>query len=119
MRYHYEKPNIHIPSRSKVYRCHHPVYNKCTLYSVGNKGLAVIQQYYDKDTKKTWWAELDPWIVGDLYSQPGFFDYFNMHAGYCRDGIYPTVTVRQIMWALKMKPMKKQPWETSFDHCPI
>jgi len=27
----------------------------------------------------------------------------------------PTVTVRQIMWALKMKPIKKEKWETCFD----
>ena len=28
---------------------------------------------------------------------------------------YPTVTVRQIMWALKMKPIQKERWETVFD----
>ena len=26
-----------------------------------------------------------------------------------------TVTVRQIMWALRMKPLKKERWETVFD----
>ena len=31
------------------------------------------------------------------------------------DGLYPTVTVRQIMWALKMKPIQKERWETVFD----
>nr|DAP49012.1 MAG TPA: hypothetical protein [Caudoviricetes sp.] len=30
-------------------------------------------------------------------------------------GLYPTVTVRQIMWALKMKPIQKERWETVFD----
>lgn len=30
-------------------------------------------------------------------------------------GLYPTVTVRQMMWALKMKPMPKERWETVFD----
>lgn len=28
---------------------------------------------------------------------------------------YPTVTIRQIMWALKMKPIKRERWETVFD----
>lgn len=28
---------------------------------------------------------------------------------------YGTVTVRQIMWALKMKPIQKERWETVFD----
>lgn len=27
----------------------------------------------------------------------------------------PTVTIRQIMWALKMKPIKRERWETVFD----
>jgi hypothetical protein len=31
------------------------------------------------------------------------------------DGLYPTVTVRQIMWSLKMKPIPKEKWETVFD----
>ena len=31
------------------------------------------------------------------------------------DGLYPTVTIRQIMWALKMKPIQRQRWETCFD----
>ena len=35
--------------------------------------------------------------------------------GECTDGLYPTVTIRQIMWALKMKPIQRQRWETCFD----
>ena len=31
------------------------------------------------------------------------------------DDIYPTVTVRQLMWALKMKPIRRERWETCFD----
>ena len=30
-------------------------------------------------------------------------------------GLYPTVTIRQIMWALKIKPLKRERWETCFD----
>lgn len=50
------------------------------------------------------------------YLNRGFFD---RRAGTGTDGLYPTVTIRQIMWALKMKPLPKQPWETVFDHTPI
>ena len=32
-----------------------------------------------------------------------------------KDGLYPTVTVRKLMWALRMKPLKKERWETVFD----
>lgn len=98
-----------------TYNCNHPVYSKCTLFQIEDKGIAVIQQRYDQDTKRTWWGELDPWLTDDLYLHPGFKEFFNKRAGMVVDGLYPTVTVRQIMWALKMKPMPKERWETCFD----
>lgn len=84
-----------------------------------HKGLAVIQQRYNTKYKSTTWTELDPWLTDDIYTQQGFKAYFNKYAGEPKDGIYPTVTIRQVMWALKMKPIKRLPWETVFDKCPI
>lgn len=115
MRYHYEKPDVYLAIYGQVYICDHPVYNQCTLYKIGDKGLAVIQQRYDPKTKTTWWGEIDGWIVDDLYLHPRFGEFFNRRAGACTEGLYPTVTIRQIMWALKMKPIKKERWETCFD----
>lgn len=115
MRYHYEKPPIYLSMYGSTYHCDHPVYDKCTLYKMNNKGLAVIQQRYNETTKHTGWGEIDPWLTDDIYLHPGFADYFNTRAGESFDGIYPTVTIRQLMWALKMKPMPKQQWETCFD----
>ena len=115
MRYHYEKPSIYLSMYGDTYSCDHTVYNKCTLYQVNNRGLAVIQQRYDETTKCTWWSEIDPWLTDALYLHPNFSEYFNERAGEAIDGIYPTVTVRQIMWALKMKPLPKERWETCFD----
>ena len=88
MRYHYEMPDF--PS-------------------------AMIQQRYDPATKCTWWGEIDSWIADALYLHPNFVEYFDQRAGDCVNGLYPTVTVRQIMWALKMKPLKRERWETVFD----
>lgn len=51
----------------------------------------------------------------DLYLHPCFKGYFDMRSGMATNGLYPTVTIRQIMWALKMKPIKKERWETVFD----
>ena len=48
MRYHHEKPKIYNNIYGKVYICNHPVYDRCTLYQIGNKGLAVIQQRYNR-----------------------------------------------------------------------
>lgn len=115
MRYHYEKPEIYVSMYGTVYECNHPVYNRCTLYNIGSKGLAVIQQRFDTETKQTWWTELDPWLTDSLYLHPKFKEFFDNRAGPCMDGLYPTVTVRQIMWALKMKPIPRERWETVFD----
>lgn len=115
MRYHYKKPDIYLSMYGQVYICAHPVYSRCTLFKIGNRGLAVIQQRYDKNTKHTWWGEVDPWLTDNLYLHKGFKDYFNSRAKECTNELYPTVTIRQIMWALKIKPIPKQRWETVFD----
>ena len=110
MRYHYDKPTIYLSMYGKLHICEHPVYNSCTLFQIGDNGLSVIQQRFDEETKSTWWSELDPWLTDDLYLHSGFKEYFDLRAGECTDGLYPTVTIRQIMWALKMKPIPKQLW---------
>ena len=115
MRYHYEKPSVYLHMYGQTYKCNHDVYTECTLYLIGDKGLAVIQQRCDPDTKKTWWGVIDDWLVDDLYLHPRFKQFFDRSSGKCTDGVYPTVTIRQIMWDLKMKPIKREPWETYFD----
>lgn len=115
MRYHYKKPNLYSSIYGTTYYCDHPVYSKCTLFRIGEKGLAIIQQRYDKYTKNTWWEEIDPWLTDMLYLHPGFKEYFENRSGKCKDGLYPTVTIRQIMWALKIKPISRERWETCFD----
>lgn len=115
MRYHYKKPSIYLSTYGITHACNHPVYDKCTLYLLEDKGLAVIQQRFDADLKSTWWGEIDPWLTDDLYLHPKFKEFFDKRAEEGTDGIYPTVTIRQIMWALKIKPMPKERWETCFD----
>lgn len=115
MRYHYEKPILYKSLHGHTYICNHPVYDKCTLFKIGDKGLAVIQQRYNSDTKTTWWDEIDPWLTDDLYLHIKFKPLFDERSGYCENGLYPTITVRQLMWALKMKPLPRERWETCFD----
>ena len=115
MRYFYEKPQYYKARYGVTYECNHPVYDKCTLFKIGDKGLVVIQQRYDVVTKRTYWTEIDPWIIDDLYLHPKFKQFFDARAGIPIDGLYPTVSIRQIMWALKMKPLPRERWETSFD----
>lgn len=115
MRYFYEKPDIYIPIYGETYICDHPIYDRCTLYKHKDKGLAVIQQRFDPATKHTYWCEIDPWLVNDIYLAHGFDKYFEEHASVSINGIFNTVSVRQIMWSLRMKPIKRQRWETVFD----
>lgn len=115
MRYHYEKPDVYSTIYGTVYRCDHPVYNECTLFKINDKGLAVIQQRYHFETKTTRWGAIDSWLVDELYLHVKFEKFFNERAGESQNGLYPTVTIRQIMWGLKLKPLPRERWETCFD----
>lgn len=115
MRYHYEKPTLQKPQYGITHRCERPVYSSCTLFRIGKRGLAVIQQRYEPDTKHTYWTEIDSWLTGELYLHPKFKSYFDKRADVCENGLYPTVTIRQIMRALKLKPLPRERWETCFD----
>ena len=115
MRYHYEKPNIYISMYGETYECNHNVYSSCTLYKIGSRGLAIIQQRFDPETKQTRWSEIDPWLTDTLYLHPRFKQFFDERSGEDTDGLYPTVTIRQIMWSLRLKPLPRERWETCFD----
>lgn len=115
MWYHFDKPEIYGTLYGQVYICDHPAYDICTLFVIGDKGLAIIQQKFDPDTKSTKCGAIEQWLTDALYLHPGFKEYFDERAGGSTDGLYPTVSVRQIMWALKMKPLPRERWETVFD----
>ena len=76
MRYHCKKPSVYLSMYGNTYICDHPVYDRYTLYQIDNKGLAVIQQRYDQETKTTWWSEIDPWLTDTLYLHPKFKEFF-------------------------------------------
>lgn len=115
MRYHYDKPDRYFVNYGRVHHCDHPVYSRCTLYFERGIGLAVIQQRYDPETKSTYWTEIDPWLNDALYFNERFGEYFFANAGESDNGIFPTVPVRKLMWTLRMKPLPKDIWETTFD----
>lgn len=115
MRYFYEKPEHYRSMYGSVEEGGHPVYDDYTVFNIGNHGLGVIQQRYDPETKHTWWGPIDPWLTDDLYLHQRFKQFFDERSGIKENGIYPTVTIRQIMWAMKMKPIPRERWETCFD----
>lgn len=122
MKYYYKVPkdweNLNLKKdRVKVYRCNHPMYNRCTLFTGWNDdgeeiGLAVVQQHFNETTKSIWWGSIDPWIANDILENERFDEYFKAFATVAdEDRLYYTVPLRKIMWALRMKPLKREFWE--------
>lgn len=111
MKYYYEKPENWVGA-GEIYECDHPMYHQCTLFRSGPVGLAIIREKFDPIRKTRRWSSIEPWIAGDIYLNKKFEMYFIDHArAPDENGLYPTYTVRQVMWALRMKPLKKEYWE--------
>ena len=116
MRYYTEKPKNIKPHTLYFRRLDHPMYNSCNVYELSSDvGLAIVQQRFNPKLKVFWYSAPDSWIMDEIIFHPSFADYVFTHADKATLGLYPTVTVRQVMFALKMKPLKKEWWEGSFD----
>lgn len=100
---------------SSTYNMNHVLFDNCTLYKSGELGLAVIQQRFNKTMKVSWWGPIDPWLANDIYEQPYFREFFFKRAREVADGFYPVIEVRKLMYALHMKPMKRELWETDLE----
>ena len=98
---------------SRTYHMNHLLFDTCTLYESGNLGLGVIQQRFNEKLKVSWWGPIDGWLANDIYKTPGFSEFFLKHAREEEGGCYPVIEVRKLMYVLGMKPMVKEPWETS------
>lgn len=111
MKYYYKKSDEWVGA-GETYICNHPRYNRCTLFRNGGRGFAVIQEKFNEKTKARWWGPLEPWLAGDIYFSAGFHELFEKTAAEPdENGLYPTVTVREIMWKLRMKPLRREYWE--------
>ena len=112
MRYFYE-PDKKVKSRfGQIYCCPNTLFDLGTLYLKDDLGLIVVQAEFDNVTKQVSFGPIDPGLAHDIYIQTGFEDYFSKHAGKMTgDGCYPVVNVRKVMWALRMKPLKRELWE--------
>lgn len=119
MKYHTEVSDIEkemLAPIGKLYYCNHPIYDMCTLYKLSDgRGIAVIQQYRCYE-KLTYWSNLECWLSNKIARNVSLRSFLEKNAKLPKNGLYPTYTVRQLMWALRMKPLKKEPWETVFDH---
>lgn len=119
MRYFQDQPKLYKAVYGETYISSNPVYVKGTLFRIGKKGLVVIQQRYREEDKSTWWDEIDPWLRNPIFLNTRFSEFFESFASEEKEDGFNTVTIRQIMWALRMKPIKRERWETVFDKKPI
>ena len=101
-----------------LYVCNHPYYDNCTLFCKEDltdfKGFAVVQERFDPKSKIFWWGPIDMKLENDILNNKLYPDYFEKHAELPVNGLYPTINIRKVMWALKMRPMKLQEWEKRF-----
>ena len=114
MRYHFEKPDIYIRLFGEDVPSSHPLYNECTLFKIKNKGIAVVQRRFNPVNKTFYYSKIDPWLCNDIFTNKKFPSFFNENAKEAANDIYPTFELRKLMWALRMKPLKKEYWESEF-----
>lgn len=101
---------------SLFHTCDHPLYNSCCLYLLPDgRGLAVVEKRWNSRLKASYWAAVRADIADAIYEQPGFQQYLEKVAKQpTKSGLYFTVPVRRVMWALRMPPIPKEDWEKDF-----
>lgn len=98
----------------EIHASTHPAYNSFTLFTDGSKGIGVIQQRYDPRFKCTWWGPIDKDHAFYILHSPYFDEWWEDSARVASNGLYHVMEIRKVMWALHMKPLPKEPWETKF-----
>lgn len=99
MRYYYEKPQTYTVSKGRTEKVDAELYSECTLYEVNGKGLRVVQLRFNPKLKVFFYGPIDDYLIDDIFSREGFLENLS-------DPPYKTIEVRQLMWKLRMKPLK-------------
>ena len=111
MKYYYQKPDICVRVFGKPIALDHPIYKSGTLYLENGRGLIVIQKHFESEVKECYWGSVDAWIANDIYTSNNFPEFFFRNA---LEEDYPIFQLRKLMWALRMKPLRKEEWELYF-----
>lgn len=109
MRYHREENKDISYSDARL---SHPLYSKSTVFKLDDIGLSVVRLHFNEKTRLFWWDAVDLFLAHEIATHPDFKKYLEKHGDKVdAKGFYPTVNVRKVMWALRMKPLKKEWWE--------
>lgn len=87
-----------------------PVFSACTWITDGEKQLAVIQQMWDAEHKRSKWSEVEPELLEKIKKSPDMQEYFNLNSK--KSPGYEIRTIRQVLHGLKIKPPKLEVWES-------
>ena len=90
----------------------------CTLYEANGFKLGIVQQKRDNLTGFSfhWGPIRSKKLAADIFVNNNFPKIFSEWAKKPdENGEFPITTVRKLMWALRMKPLPKERWETTFD----
>lgn len=72
----------------------------------------MVQKRFNDKLKTVWWDCVDTALANDISLREGFKELLENNAKEPdQNGIYPTMSVRKVMWALRMKPLVKAYWE--------
>lgn len=110
-----EEPDFGQYKNAVFYKCDHPLYNQCSLYLLPDgRGLAVVEKRWNARLKVSYWTAVRTDIVEEIFACGRFQRYLDRQAKQPQDGLYPTIPVRRVMWALGMPPLPKADWEKDF-----
>lgn len=115
MRYFYNAEHLARDLYGHKEICKHPLFLSCTVFDLPDgTGFGVAQKRFDPEAKCWYYSALDPGLANDIYLNEGFPEYFKKVADRRNaDGDFPIYDVRKVMWALRMKPLKREYWETN------
>lgn len=106
MKYYYKKPDKwSVTTAVNAYDC--PYARSYTLYSLGDRKVGVVQQRFNPKNKSYIWTSIDPWLIDEIGKNCRYELIFDKFDG-------KIVTVRTIMWTLRMKPLRRKDWEDQF-----
>lgn len=97
---------------ASVQKATHPLYTAYTKFSDGGKSFGAIQQRYNETLHCTWWGPIDKDLIDKILDSPYFDEFWEDTAR--SSGLDHVIEIRRIMWALHMKPLPRELWETKF-----
>lgn len=110
----YHTVQTHDKTFGRTISADNPFFSHCTVFEDDDKGIAVIKKTFYPAIKKVGYDGVNKNLATDIYLNENFKKFFEANAKPKKDGLYPVFELRKLMWALRMKPLKREEWEKIF-----